>query len=171
MRTTNEVIYAAGDVTGPPMLVPVAAKEAIVATENMFGNSIKMDYRVVPWTVFTDPEISGVGLSEEEAKNSGLEVESRILPMEYVPRALAMQDTRGLIKMIINSKSKEILGVQILAPHSGEFIHEAALTLKKQLTLSELSEMLHVYPTLSESLKLVAQSFTRDPQTLSCCAE
>jgi mercuric reductase len=171
MKTTNNIIYAAGDVVGPPMLLPVAAKEAIVATENMFGRLIHMNYRVIPWTVFTDPEVSGVGFTEREARDEGFDVESRIIPMKYVPRALAMRDTKGLIKMVVNKRNGEILGVHILAPHSGEFIHEAALAIKLRITLSELVDLIHVYPTLSESLKLVAQSFTRDPKTLSCCAE
>ncbi len=172
MQTSNPNIYAAGDCVGKMMLVTVAAMEGGIAAENaLLGNRRKIDYLSVPHAIFTDPELAGVGLKESEAKNKGYSVDARILEFSKVPRAALSFQTDGLVKMVVDKESEKVLGVHILAPHSAELIHKAVLIIKCGLTLDDIIRTVDVYPTLSESIKLCAQTFKKDISKLSCCAE
>lgn len=173
MRTNVEHILAAGDVVGNPMLETVAAKEGSIAGFNAMSGLKKkvMDYRAIPQAVFTDPAVAAVGLTDAEVNEIGVTCNCRTLPMENVPKARLIQNTKGLIKIVANAQTEEILGVHILSPLAHELIHEATLAIKYKLTLDDLIDTVHVFPTLSESLKIAAQSFKRDITKMSCCVE
>ncbi len=171
LQTTNLNVYAAGDCVGKLPLVTVAALEAHVAVENMLtGNNNSIDYISIPHAIFTDPEIASVGLTEEQAIQKGHNIESRILDLEKVPRAKVSFNTNGFIKMVVDKDSKKVLGIHTIMPHSAEIIHKGVMIIKHALTLEDIILAVDVYPTLSEAIKLCAQSFSKDVSKLSCCA-
>lgn len=173
MKTSAPHVWAAGDVvSGVPMLVTVAARQGSIAAENaLSGAHKKMDYLSVPYAVFTTPEVAGVGLGEKEARDKGYKVKVGYLDFKYVPKAAIITDTRGLMKMIVEEGSNRILGVRMVAPHAAEIIQKAALFVKYKMTIDDVLDTIDVYPTLSESIKLCAQSFKKDVTKLSCCAD
>ena len=105
------------------------------------------------------------------AIEKGYKVKVRTLDFHLVPKAAAIRDTRGLIKMVVEDGTDIILGVHILSPEAGDIIHEATLAVQKRMTIHEIIDTIHVYPTLSEAIKIAAQSFLKDVSKLSCCAE
>ena len=172
LQTTNPEIYGAGDCINGMLLVTVAALEGGVAVENaLLGNKKKVDYLPVPHAVFTDPEIGSVGLTEEEAIKIGFKVDTRVLEFSKVPRAIISFRTEGLIKMVVDEETHKVLGVHILAPHGAEIVHRVVPIIKLGLKLEDILDMVDVYPTLSESVKLCAQTFFKDVSKLSCCAQ
>jgi mercuric reductase len=177
LRTGVPHIWAAGDVIGveqeSQMATPVGARDGgIVAHNALSGQALrKVDHRVIPRAVFTDPQIGVVGLTEPEAIAAGHRCWCNTIPMELVPRAGAIRDTRGLIKMVADADTNEVLGVSTLAVQAGEVIHEAAMGMRFHATVADFIDLLHVYPTMAEALKIVAISRYKDPSKLSCCAE
>jgi mercuric reductase len=170
MRTSKLGVYAAGDVTGRDQFVYMAAHGARIAAENALnGDSKRYDARVMPAVVFTDPQVASVGLTEAAARRRDLQVRTSLLPLEYVPRALAARDTRGLIKLVAEASSGKLLGAHILAPEGADSIQTAALAIKCGLTVEQLAETIFPYLTTVEGLKLAAQSFAKDVAKLSCC--
>ena len=171
MRTTNSNVWAAGDVTGRNQFVYMAAYGAKLAARNaVAGEARSYDNSTMPWVVFSDPQVAGVGLSEAQARAAGHEVLTSVLPLDAVPRALAARDTRGLIKLVAEAGSKRLLGAQILAPEGADSIQTAAMALKAGLTYEELGDTIMPYLTTVEGLKLAAQTFEKDVAALSCCA-
>ncbi len=170
MRTNVENIYAAGDCTNQPQFVYVAAAAGTRAARNMTGDDVAIDLSVMPAVVFTDPQVASVGLTEQQAKDNGLDVESRTLDLENVPRALANMDTRGFIKLVAEKDSGRIVGCQVLATEGGEIIQTATLAIRNRMTINELADQLFPYLTMVEGLKLTAQTFNKDVKQLSCCA-
>ncbi len=170
LRTGAEHIYAAGDCTANPQFVYVAAAAGTRAAINMTGGEATLDLSTMPTVVFTDPGVAGVGLTEETARLRHLDVETRTLELENVPRALANFDTRGFIKLVANKENGRLLGAQVLAPEAGEIIQSAALAIRNHMTVEDLAGQLFPYLTLVEGIKLCAQTFTRDVSQLSCCA-
>lgn len=170
LRTSNPRIYAAGDCTANPEYVYVAAAAGTKAALNMLGGNEPLDLSVVPGVVFTDPQIATVGIDESAAQRDGIQVNTRTLALDNVPRALANFDTRGFIKLVAEAQSGRLLGAQILAPEAGEIIQSAALAIRARLTVTELGDQLFPYLTMVEGLKLAAQTFSRDVSRLSCCA-
>lgn len=176
MQTAVPHIYAIGDCVDcdcPAQFVYVAAMQGAIAAQNALnGNSPrKMDYSAVPHAIFTTPEVAGVGLKEEDAKKQGYKVKTSLLDFHWVPRAEVMLDERGIVKMVAEADTLRILGVNIVASNAGDLIHEAVLAVKYKLTAQDLIDTLHVYPTLSEALRICAQGFFKDVTKLSCCAE
>ncbi|RME71067.1 MAG: mercury(II) reductase [Chloroflexi bacterium] len=174
-QTTNPDIYAVGDVTTRPKLVYVAAAAGgIAATNALTGQSQSLDLAVLPEVIFTDPQVARVGITEAEARARGYNVRTTILPLEYVPRALAARDTRGLVKLVADAGSNRLLGAQVLAAEAGEVIQTAAMAVRFGLqfgfTIDDLTGMLFPYLTQVEGLKLAAQTFEKDVAQLSCCA-
>jgi mercuric reductase len=164
-------VFAAGDVIGEPMFVYTAAYEGALAAENALkGVGRPRDYTALPWVVFTDPQVAGVGSNEIEAHQSGIPAESVTLPLSQVPRAIAARDTRGFIQLIRNRENDLLIGARILAPEGGELLMEAALTIRHGLTVQSLASAFHPYLTLCEGFKLAALSFGKDVRKLSCCA-
>lgn len=172
MRTTSQNIFAAGDVLGEPMLETVAGKEGSIAAENALTNrKRKMDFSAVPHAIFTIPQVASVGLTEKKAEEKGIICKCSAIPMELVPKAVLAKDTRGLIKMVIDAKTERIIGVHILASLAADMIHEGVLAVKYGLTVDDIIDTVHVFPTMTEAIKLVAQSFRKDISKMSCCAE
>ncbi|MGE0653358.1 MAG: mercury(II) reductase, partial [Alphaproteobacteria bacterium] len=134
------------------------------------GDSLAYDNSTMPWVVFTDPQVAGVGLSEAAAQAAGQEVKTSIVPLDQVPRALAARDTRGLIKLVADAVTNRLLGGQILAPEGADSIQTLALALKFGMTARALGETIFPYLTTVEGLKLAAQTFDKDVAKLSCCA-
>jgi mercuric reductase len=171
LQTANPNIFAAGDVVGDPMFVYVAAHGGTVAAGNALGDERhRYDISVVPRVTFTDPAVASVGITEDQAAQRGLRVTVAPLGMDFVPRALAARDTRGFIKLIAEKDSRKLVGAHIIASEAGDMITEPALAIKHGLTIDDLTATLHPYLTLSEGIKLAAQSFDKDAAQLSCCA-
>jgi len=170
-QTTRPHIYAAGDVIGNPTFVYTAAYEGRLAVENGFGkNDKRRDYSVVPYVVFTDPQVAGVGLNEQAAKSEGIEVDVSKLTLDNVPRSLAARDTRGFIKLLKKKGDDYLIGASILAPEGSELLMEISMAIQYKIPVSEIAAMFHPYLTLGESVKLAAQTFNKDVKKLSCCA-
>ena len=172
MRTTAPHVWAAGDVIGEPMLETIAAKEGAAAAENaLLGTHRKIDFLPVPRAIFTSPQVASVGLTEKQAHEEGYECTCRTIPMSKVPKAIVIRDTRGLVKMVADASTGRILGVHILADNAADIIHEAVLAVKHKLTIDDIIDTVHVFPTMTEAIKLAATSFRKDIDQLSCCAE
>jgi mercuric reductase len=171
LETSVPGIYAAGDVVGEPMFVYVAAYGGALAAENaLTGNPRTFDLTAVPGVTFTDPAVATVGLTEAQAKARGVTPLLSRLSMEHVPRALAARETRGFVQLVADPATRKILGAQILASEAGEMITEVALAVKFGLTIEDITSTFHPYLTLSEGIKLAAQTFDKDVGKLSCCA-
>ena len=171
LQTSVTGVYAAGDVIGEPAFVYTAAYEGRLAAENALnGNDRKRDYTALPWVIFTDPQVAGVGMNEKEALRAGIEVDTARLDLADVPRALAARDTRGFIKLVKERGGDKLLGARVLAQEGGEQIMEAAMVIRFGIGVSELSAMFHPYLTQAEGVKLCAQTFKKDVKKLSCCS-
>ncbi|HEC18507.1 MAG TPA: mercury(II) reductase [Gammaproteobacteria bacterium] len=170
MRTSTRHIYAAGDCTNQPQYVYVAAAAGTRAAINMMGGDAALDLTAMPRVVFTGPAVASVGLTEKQAKDQGIDTDTRTLDLENVPRALANFDTRGFIKLVTEKDSGRLIGTQILAPEAGEMIQTAVLAISNGMTVDELAGQLFPYLTMVEGLKLCAQTFNKDVKQLSCCA-
>jgi mercuric reductase len=171
MRTTRPGVYAAGDVTGRDQFVYMAAYGAKLAAKNALnGDRLSYDNSVMPAVVFTDPQVASVGLTEAAARAVGHRVKISVLPLAYVPRAIAARDTRGLIKLVADADTDLLLGAHVLAPEGGDSIQTAVLAIKYGLTVDDLADTIFPYLTTVEGLKLAAQAFEKDVAKLSCCA-
>ena len=171
LKTTVNNIYAAGDVTGEPMLETLAAKEGNIATSNIFQNAKKeINLNEVPSAIFTYPEAAMVGMTEKQVINNGIKCSCSPLEFKFVAKSRIIGDTRGIVKIVIDRKTKKILGVHILAPHAAELIHEGVLAVKFGMTIDDMIDTVHVFPTLSEGLKLASMAFYQDISKLSCCS-
>ncbi|MBI4202998.1 MAG: mercury(II) reductase [Chloroflexi bacterium] len=171
-QTANPSIFAAGDCIGKMALETVAAKEGAYAAENALTVPVRtVNYDHVPHAVFTNPQVASVGLTEEEEMRRFNSCACRTVYMDAVPKALAINEDRGVFKMVIHPRSSKILGVHIVAPHAADLIHEAALAVKFGLTVDDIIDTVHVFPTFSEGIKRAAQAFTRDVSLMSCCVE
>jgi mercuric reductase len=170
-QTSQPHIYAVGDVTnGPLRLEPTAGREGTLATENALSNAQNsIDYNSVPWTIFTDPQLAGVGFTEEEQMKRFGTCMCKTVSFKNVPKALILNRTEGLIKMAIHLETKQIMGVHILAPNAGELITQAMWLVKNKNTTDDVINSLPMFPTLSEAIKIAALSFTSDISKLSCC--
>ncbi|WP_104016889.1 mercury(II) reductase [Roseovarius nitratireducens] len=171
MATTRVGVWAAGDVTDRDQFVYMAAYGAKVAVNNALGlEPMRYDNAAMPWVVFTDPQVAGVGLSEAEAKAAGHEVKTSVVTLDNVPRAAAARDIRGVIKLVADAKTDRLLGGQIAAPEGSDSIQTLAMALKFGMTTKALGETIFPYLTTVEGLKLAAQTFDKDVAKLSCCA-
>ena len=170
MRTSVSHIFAAGDCTNQPQYVYVAAAAGTRAARNMMGGDAVLDLTAMPAVVFTDPQVATVGLSEDQARAEGIEVDSRTLALENVPRALANFDTTGFVKLVTDKATGRLIGAQILSAEAGEMIQTAVLAVRNRMTVQELGDQMFPYLTMVEGLKLCAQTFFKDEKQLSCCA-
>jgi mercuric reductase len=176
LRTNQPHVWAAGDVIGSQhgsqTATPVGARQGRIVAENAFADAHRrFDGTVIPRAIFTDPPIASVGLSEAEAAARHLPAASATTPLEYVPRAGAIHRTTGLVKFVASSTDQRVLGVHAIGESAPEIIHEAAMALRFRATLDDFVDLIHVYPTMAEALKIGAQAFSRDVSKLSCCAE
>ncbi len=171
LRTCAPHVFGAGDVLGGDMFVYTAAYEGALAAGNALEDTQKArDYTALPWVVFTDPQVAGVGLDETQAAEAGIDVDVAKLSLDHVPRSIAAHDTRGFIKLIRDRETDMLVGARILAPEGSELLMEVVLAIKHRITVREFTETIHPYLTLSEGIKLAAITFGKDVKTLSCCA-
>ncbi len=171
LQSNIEGIYAAGDVTGGYMFVYTAAYEGKLSVSNAFSEIKKeADYTALPWVIFSDPQVAGVGMDEKTAEEAGIDAETAILELSHVPRAIAARDTRGFIKLIRNKKTDQLIGARIVAPEGSELLMELAMAIKFGIKVEQMKEMFHPYLTLSEGIKLTAITFDKEVSKLSCCA-
>jgi mercuric reductase len=162
-RTSAPGIWAAGDVTGPPLLAPAGELEARVAVENMFaGRHCTVDHHGTPMAVFIDPEIAMVGQTAEQAKANGHDVVEIYLDLSAVAKAHVIGERVGGVLLWADRADARILGAQILSHRAADLIHEMALAVRACLTVTDIAEMVHVYPTLSDGWCLAARQMLRD---------
>ncbi|HLI46254.1 MAG TPA: mercury(II) reductase [Geobacterales bacterium] len=172
MQTSNPRIYAAGDcVSKRLMLETLAAREGTVAVSNILGLEEEMDYLHVPSVIFTYPQLASVGYLESEYVNEYGKCSCNLIKLEHIPKAHLMKEKRGLIKIVIEPTNGKIVGIHALAPYASEFIIEATLAIRFGLTIKDLIDTVHAFPTLSEGIKIAAQSFVRNVERMSCCVE
>lgn len=157
METNVHGIYAIGDVIGGILLAHVASREGIIAARNVMGGDEKIDYSVIPTTIFTSPEIASVGLREDQAAERDIKVRTGHFQFRALGKAHAMGEIEGLIKIVSEEASDRILGVHIIGPHASDLIHEAALAIKTGLKTRDIAETIHAHPTLSEGIMEAAE--------------
>ena len=171
LETNVANIYAVGDVNTFPQFVYAAAHEGGIAVANAFaGAEQTVDYSSLPWVVFSDPQVAGVGMDEQEAIEKGIPFETTVLPLTEIPKSIAALDTRGFIKLIREPVSDLLLGARIVSAEGSELTMELGLAIKYKIPVKELVSTLHPYLTLAEGVKLAAMSFTTDLKRMSCCA-
>lgn len=160
MRTNIPNVYAAGDVTGFSLLAHTASREGEVVVNNLTGRTDIMRYNAIPAVVYTNPEISGVGLTEEVAKEKNIAVRVAKLPMAYAGRFIAENEGgSGLCKVIVGEKYGEVLGVHMIGNPSSEMIYGACLAIENEMTLTEMEEVVFPHPTVSEIFKETVFAF------------
>ncbi|ROO52011.1 mercuric reductase [Micromonospora sp. Llam0] len=171
LRTTNPRIWAAGDVTGHPQFVYVAAAHGTLIADNAFDRTERgVDYATLPRVTFTTPAIASAGMTDAQAIAAGHRCDCRVLPLEYVPRAVVNRDTRGLVKLVADADTGRLLGAHVIAEGAGEVIATAVYALANHMTVAKIADLWCPYLTMAEALKLAAQTYTRDVSKLSCCA-
>ncbi|MBR5924589.1 MAG: dihydrolipoyl dehydrogenase [Bacteroidales bacterium] len=157
MRTNIPGVYAAGDVTGFSMLAHTASREGEVAVNNILGKPDHMRYNAIPGVVYTNPEVAGVGLTDEEAKAKGIDYKAVKLPMAYSGRFVAENERgEGICKIIVGAKYHEVLGVHMLGNPCSEIINAACIAIEQEMTLEQLKEVVFPHPTVSEIIKETA---------------
>lgn len=157
MRTNVPGVYAAGDVTGFSMLAHTASREGEVAVNNILGKQDHMRYDAIPGIVYTNPEVAGVGLTEEQAKASGRDYAVVKLPMTYAGRFIAENEhPEGICKLIVGKKYHEVLGAHMMGNPCSEIIHSMCMAIENEMTLEQLQEVVFPHPTVSEIIKETA---------------
>ena len=147
-------VYAAGDITGFSLLAHTASREAEVAVNHMLGRKDVMRYDAIPGVVYTHPEIAGVGLTETQAKEKGIEVVVKQLPMAYAGRFVAENEGKdGFCKVIAGKKYGEILGIHMVGGACSEMIWGACAIIEAQLRVQDVEEIVFPHPTVSEIIK------------------
>ena len=164
LQTNIPTIYACGDVAGPYQFTHVAAHQAWYSSVNsLFGifKRFKVDYSVIPWATFTEPEIARVGLNETEAKEQGIAYEVTRYDINDLDRAIADSEAHGFVKVLTVPGKDRILGVTIVGEHAGDLIAEYVLAMKHGLGLNKILGTIHIYPTLAEANKYAAGEWKR----------
>jgi len=164
LETLYPNIFAAGDVAGPYQFTHVAAHQAWYASVNaLFGHlkKFKVDYSVIPWATFTDPEVARVGLNEQDAKEQGIAYEVTRYGIDDLDRAIADSDAHGVVKVLTVPGKDKILGVTIAGVHAGDLLAEFVLAMKHGLGLNKILGTIHTYPTLAEANKYAAGEWKR----------
>jgi dihydrolipoamide dehydrogenase len=158
MRTSVADVYAIGDVVGPPMLAHAAFHEADVAVANIFGTSMRTDYRKIPYCVYSYPEVGSIGWTEEQAKKQNPRCKTARFPFSANGKAMVCGETEGIVKLIFNDDLGEILGVHIIGEHATELIANFSTALSAELTIDEVAAAVMAHPTLSEAMAEAARA-------------
>lgn len=158
MMTNVENIYAVGDVTNGPQLSHKAQNEGVTAAEVIYGNNVELDYDVLPWVIFSKPEIAKVGLSEKEAADKGIETITGQLAMAFNEKATCSGDTDGAIKLVADKNTHQLLGGIIISAEASSLIGEVAIAVKKKATVDEIASTIHAHPTMTEAIMEAAKS-------------
>lgn len=157
LRTNIAHIFAIGDIIGNPMLAHKAAYEGKLAAEIIAGHKAVFDARTIPSVAYTDPEIAWMGMTEREARQKGIEYEKSSFPWAASGRAISMARDEGLTKLIVDKKTRRILGAGIVGVNAGELIAEATLALEMDVDMEDISLTIHPHPTLSETVLFAAE--------------
>ncbi|WP_276850475.1 FAD-dependent oxidoreductase, partial [Corynebacterium pyruviciproducens] len=170
-RTSTPRIWAAGDVSGAPQFVYVAAATGKVAALNALGTqpAARVEYTGLPAVVFTRPQLASAGWSEAQARAHGLAYDTRVLDLSEIPRALVNRDTRGAVKIVADAVTGTVVGVHALAEGAGEIMLAATYAITAGMTVDDLADTWAPYLTMAESLRLTAGLF-RTQMPTSCCA-
>jgi pyruvate/2-oxoglutarate dehydrogenase complex dihydrolipoamide dehydrogenase (E3) component len=160
LQTSRPHIYAAGDVCGPLLYTHFAHYQGRVAAANLFAaEPVEADYRVVPRVTFTEPPVASVGLTEGQARQQGREVRCQRVEVRPLGKALVESEVRGLVKLVADARSGEVLGGHIAAAAAGEMIHEVVAAMASRATVRDLAEALHAFPNFAEGIKAAAQEW------------
>jgi mercuric reductase len=157
MRTNVPGIWAAGDVNGHAQFTPVAQYQARIAVGDMYGTNGAADYSVLPTAIFTDPELAGVGLTDQEAQEQGYEPETVVHPLGYVRRASYVDAKHGLYKIVFDRSSRRVLGLHVVAPNASDIVQGLSIAMRLGLTVDELAAAHHTFPTFGEGVKAAAE--------------
>lgn len=152
MQTNVDNIYAIGDCNGGVMLAHVASAEGTVAVESIMNKKSQIDFKTIPYCVYTKPELAGVGLTEEQAKAKGYDIKIGVFPMYINGKAIIEGETDGIVKYIADASTGEVLGLHMAGPRATDLIVEGALAIKLEATVEELISTIHAHPTVGESL-------------------
>lgn len=160
LQTSQAHIWAAGDAAGKWQFTHTAAYEGDLVGRNICHKVDEaVNYDVVPRVTFADPEVASVGITEPEARKRGGDIQVAKFPIGSLGRALIDQDRRGLVKLVVDGKTKQILGGHIVGASAGQLIHEVAIAMKGKLLVTDIARMIHAYPTFSESVAATAEKF------------
>ncbi len=163
LRTSLDGVWAAGDVTGVLPFTPIAQYQARVAVEDMFGgNGARADYSSLPTTIFTDPELSSVGLTDQEARDQGHDVETAVHPIKYVQRAAYTDTKRGLFKLVWDRISRRVLGIHVVCRNGGDIVQGFGVAMRLGATVDDLARAHHAFPTWAEGVKAAAEQATAE---------
>jgi pyruvate/2-oxoglutarate dehydrogenase complex dihydrolipoamide dehydrogenase (E3) component len=165
LQTSQRHIYAVGDVIGPFLFTHMADAQARAVVRNIVVPfqflRQKIDYSVVPWCTYVDPEVANVGLGEKEAKRQNIDYDLFIVPLEDVDRAVVESEEAGFAKILTQKGSDRILGATIVAPHAGDLLHEFVLAMKARIGLGTIASTIHAYPTLAELARKAGDKYNR----------
>ena len=153
LQTTVEGIYAIGDVIAGAMLAHKAEEEGMFVAEVMAGQKPHINYNLIPGVVYTWPEVAAVGSTEEQLKASGIKYKVGSFPFKASGRARASMDTDGLVKVLADAESDEILGVHMIGPRTADMISEAVVAMEFRASAEDIARMSHAHPTYTESFK------------------
>jgi dihydrolipoamide dehydrogenase len=153
METSIPNMYAVGDVTGTILLAHWASAQGIVAAENAMGHEARLDEQGVPSCIWTHPEIGSVGVTENEARERGMDVRIGKMPFRSNSMANALRESEGFIKVVLDNENGRIIGVHIIGAHASELIAEGAIAVKKGMTLDDMKGIIHAHPTLFETFQ------------------
>ncbi len=153
------------------MLETLSAREGVVAASNIMGQKEAIDYLSIPWAVFTNPQIAAVGKTEEEYVKETGSCSCRVVELRDVAKAAMLGEKEGLLKLVIDPRNAQVVGLHVLSPLATEYIIEGVYAMKYGATFRDIMNTTHIFPTLAEGVKLAAQSFVRDIGMMSCCVE
>jgi mercuric reductase len=164
MRTSLDGIWAAGDVTGRYQFTPIAQYQARLAVDDMFGREgTTADYSILPTAIFTEPELAGVGLTEQEAREQEVDHEVVVHDIKHVQRSSYKEQKRGLYKIVYETGTRRVLGLHVVAPNGGDIVQGFSLGLRLGVTVDDLAAMHHVFPTFGEGVKAAAEQAMPQP--------
>src|SRR5213596_873324 len=165
LQTSQRHIYAIGDVIGPFLFTHMADAQARVVVRNIVVPfqflRQKMDYSLVPWCTYVDPEVAHVGLGEKEAKRKNIDYDLFIVPLEDVDRAVVESEEAGFAKILTTKGKDKILGATIVAPHAGDLLHEFVLAMNAKVGLGKIASMIHAYPTFAELARKAGDKYNK----------
>jgi len=161
LRTTAPNVWAAGDATGELLFTHVGSYEAELVVDDILGTPRSLDYRVVPRVTFCDPEVASVGMTEREAREAGREIRTAVMRLKENERAHIEGRTHGLVKLVADARSGELLGGHIVGEEAGAMIHEVTAAMAGRIAAEDVGDAIHAYPTLSESVKGAFQQLAR----------
>ena len=165
LQTSQRHIYAAGDVIGPFLFTHMADAQARVVVRNILVPfqflRQKMDYSVVPWCTYTDPEVAHVGFGEKEAKQKNVEHDLFVVPLEDLDRAVVESEEAGFVKVLTARGSDKILGATMVGPHAGDLLHEFVLAMKTGIGLGTIASTIHAYPTFAELARKAGDKYNK----------